>query len=88
MINFSELETEFKFGEFTKINASKSIANAIHTSTSDIGLDDVARKIYYSEGEIEIPAEYVEAIVAILQDPRCNLLASVKVAAIKALRSQ
>ena len=84
-VNFKKLEVEVKFDEFVKVDVAKAVANAIHTSTSDIGLDDVARSIYYSEGEIDFPEEFLQETLAIIKDPRCSLVASVKKAVIKAL---
>ena len=83
-VNFKELDVEVQFDNFIKVDVRKALANCIHSATSDIGLDDVARAIYYSEESV-VPDYYIDQIVLILQDPRCNLLASVKKAIIKAL---
>lgn len=68
--DFTVLEIEVEFGKFEKVDVSKPIANEIHTGTADIGVDDIARKIYY-EGKVEIPDEMVRRqIVEIIMQSR------------------
>ena len=52
--DFTKLNIEVEFGKFEEMDFSKQIANEIHVGTSDIGVDDIARKIYY-DGKVEIP---------------------------------
>lgn len=54
--DFTALEIEVEFGRFEKMDFAKPIANEIHMGTADIGVDDIARKIYY-DGKAEIPDE-------------------------------
>ena len=62
-------------GEKVAVDIRKQLGNKIHQTTGDIGFDDLARQIYFSEGEIEIPEEYIEQIRAIVKE---NYLASVQ----------
>ena len=75
-IDFSTVEIEFTFGKPEKVDIRKDVGNIINQKTADIGLADLARKIYYSDGAVEISPEYQEAIAAIVGGS--NLLACVK----------
>lgn len=62
-VNFKELEIEETFDDFVKVDVRKQIGNLIHRESSTIPMSDLARKIYYSEGEIEISEEdFVEML--------------------------
>lgn len=56
--DFTNLQIEIEFGKYEAMDFSKPIANEIHVGTADIGVDDIARKIYY-EGKVEIPDEAI-----------------------------
>ena len=84
-VNFKALEVEVSFGEYKCLDISKPFANFIHSRTSDIGLDDIARCVYYSDGEVEIEDVYLSLIVEMVKDPECPFLAGIKKAVIKAL---
>lgn len=65
-VDFSKVEVQLTFeGEPVEIDFRKVLGNLIHQSTPDIGLDTFARTIYFSEGEIEVPDEYIEPILRI-----------------------
>ena len=83
--NFKKTNVEVKFGEFQELDIATQLGNYIHSNTTDIGLDDVARKIYYSEGEIDISEEHAAAIKDLLNEYQCPFLAFVKQAVIKQL---
>lgn len=82
-IDLSHLSVEQDFGEYRVVDARKDVANVIHRGTSDIGVDDVARRLYYATGEVEIPAAMVAEIAAIIK--RSGLVAYVKRAVLDAL---
>ncbi|WP_308769971.1 hypothetical protein [uncultured Bacteroides sp.] len=64
--DFSHVKVQLTFeGEPTDFDIRKELGNNIRQNTADIGLDEVARQIYFSEGEIEIPDEYVLPIIDI-----------------------
>lgn len=65
-IDFSKIPVELRFGEMTETDMRRSVGNAINRNTSDIGLADFARKIFYSEEPVEIPAAYAEEITRIV----------------------
>lgn len=75
-INFGNVLVQHTFeGEPMAIDFRKQIGNKIHQTTGDIGFDDFARKVYFSEGEIEVPVEYIEPLKEIIKD---TFLASVQ----------
>ena len=65
-VDFSKLKVQLTFeGEPVEIDFRKVLGNLIHQNTSDIGLDTFARTIYFSDGEVEVPDEYIEPILRI-----------------------
>lgn len=63
MIDFGKVMVQHTFeGEKIEIDIRKQLGNKIHQTTGDIGYDDFARTIYFSEGEIEVPREYIEPL--------------------------
>lgn len=86
-VNFKHIQVEVEFDVFKELDITKGLGNYLHVNTSDIGLDDVARDIYHSEGEIEIPQEYVADIIAMVSHNKCALLAAVKRAIVNELKT-
>lgn len=84
-MNFKKLKVEIAFGQFKELDIAEALGNYIHSNTPDIGLDDVARNIYYSKDEIDIQPEHADMIVAMVQDKRCMLVAGIKKAIIGVL---
>lgn len=83
--DFKNLMVEVSFDNFDKVDTAKAVGNFIHANTPDIGLDDVAREIYHSEGEIEISGQHAADIVAMVSSNQCMFLAAVKKAIVKQL---
>lgn len=76
MIDFGKVMVQHSFeGDPVAVDMRKQLGNKIHQTTGDIGFDDLARNIYFSEDEIEVPQEYIEPLKAIIKD---NYLASVQ----------
>lgn len=86
--NFKKINVEVAFDEFQELDIAKQIGNFIHANTPDIGLDDVAREIYHSKGEIEIPEEYIPMILDLIKNNQCPLVAAVKKAIINELTKE
>lgn len=86
--NFRRLNVEVTFDEFKELDVAKQLGNYIHANTPDIGLDDVAREIYHSEGEIELEDSYAPAIIELVSMNSCMFIAAVKKAIIKELTKE
>lgn len=83
--NFKKLTVEVFFGEYRELDVANVLGNFIHANTADIGLDDVAREIYYSEGEIEIDESHAKLILEMIKKDYCDFVASIKKAIVKEL---
>jgi len=86
--NFKNISIEVAFDEFQELDIAKELGNYIHANTPDIGVDDVAREIYHSEGSIEISDEHASAIIDLVSSGRCLFVAAVKKAIINQLTPQ
>lgn len=76
MIDFGKVFVQHTFeGEPQPVDLRKQLGNKIHQTTGDIGFDDFARTIYFSEGEIEVPQEYIEPLKQVVKE---TYLASVQ----------
>lgn len=86
--NFKKLNVEVAFDEFKEVDIAKQLGNFIHTNTNDIGLDDTARAIYHSEGEVEIEESHASLIVKLVRSMNCDFLAGFKRAIINELTNK
>ena len=76
MIDFGKVMVQHTFeGDPVAVDMRKQLGNKIHQTTGDIGFDDLAHTIYFSEGEVEVPQEYIESLKQIVKE---NYLASVQ----------
>lgn len=76
MIDFGKVMVQHTFeGDPVAVDMRKQLGNKIHQTTGDIGFDDLARTIYFSEGEVEVPQEYIEPLKQLVKE---NYLASVQ----------
>ena len=76
MRDFGKVMIQHTFeGDPVAVDLRKALGNKIHQTTGDLGLDELARTIYFSQGEVEVPAEYVNDIKEIVKG---NYLASVQ----------
>lgn len=83
-VDFSKVSVEYEIGSPKEIDTRRTIGNEINKNTADIGLADIARKIYYSEGKIEVPEEYIMPIIDIIRESRV-ILAACKISVIDLL---
>lgn len=75
-IDFSRVMVQHTFeGEAVAVDLRKQLGNRIHQTTGDIGFDGFARQIYFSEGETEVPTEYIEPLKQVVKE---HFLASVQ----------
>jgi hypothetical protein len=76
MIDFGKVMVQHTFeGDPVAVDMRKQLGNKIHQTTGDIGFDDLARTIYFSEGEVEVPQEYIEPLKQLVKE---NYLVSVQ----------
>ena len=69
-IDFTAIEVPVSFdGTTQRFNIAEVIGNAMMFNGSiiaDIGFEELAREIYYSKGEVEVPEKYAQFIVQIV----------------------
>ena len=87
-VNFKKLNVEVAFDKFKELDLAKDLGNYIHTNTNDIGLDDTARAIYHSEGEVEVDESHAQLIIELVKGLNCSFLAGVKKAIINELTNK
>ena len=87
-INFRKIVAPINFdGKTVTFDIAQSVGNSMMYNGSvllDIGFEDLAREIYHSEGEVEIPQKYVGAVAAVIKES--NLFATVKREVLKQLQ--
>lgn len=71
-IDFTKIEVQVSFdGTKQRFNIAEVIGNAMMFNGSiiaDIGFEELAKEIYYSKGEVEVPSKYAPFIVRIVMD--------------------
>lgn len=69
-IDFTKINVQVSFdGTHKTFNIAKEIGNDMMYNGSvicDIGFEELARQIYFSDGEVEIPSQYVRHILQIV----------------------
>lgn len=73
--DFTKVQVETKIDTFEEFDISKAIGNTVHQNTSDIGIDDIARKIYH-DGKVELSADEAMMVNSIVQNS--NLVIAIK----------
>ena len=70
-VNFRIIEVQVSFeGEKRVFDIAREIGNMMMYNGSillDIGFEDLARTIYYSDGEVEVPERYCKAIIEVVK---------------------
>lgn len=88
-IDFTKVEAVISFeGETREFNVAKRLGNLMMFNSSvllDIGFEDLAKEIYYSNGAVEVDEKYVPYIEQIVTNS--EFIAAVKRAVIKLLRT-
>lgn len=65
-INFSQLKVETSIDCFEDQDLRKDIGNILHRVSESVPMSDLARKIYYSEGAVEIPDDDCRTMINLL----------------------
>lgn len=88
-IDFTKLTVEVSYeGETKEVNVAKEFANCVKMSTTDIGLEEFCKEIYFSKEAVEIPEEYRRPLINYLNSPECPIFAFVKKEIIKQLNKE
>lgn len=70
-INFKHIEAQTSFDGSKQIfDTARDLGNLMMFNGSvllDIGFEDLAKEIYYSKGEVEVPERYIPAIVEVMK---------------------
>lgn len=86
-VNFRIIEVQVSFeGEKRVFDIAREIGNMMMYNGSillDIGFEDLARTIYYSDGEVEVPERYCKAIIEVVK--QSSFIAAIKREAINLL---
>ena len=83
-INLHKIQIEAEIGKMTVMDVSKSVANVVYKMTDDIGVMDLMKKVYYAQGEVDIPDNLIPYLIKVTE--QSNLKAFVKVAVLKELK--
>ena len=79
-VNFRIIEVQVSFeGEKRVFDIAREIGNMMMYNGSillDIGFEDLARTIYYSDGEVEVPKRYCKAIIEVVK--QSSFIAAIK----------
>ena len=79
-LDFTNIKVQVSFdGTMQTFNVAKVLGNSMKYTGSvvgDIGFDKLAEEIYYSQGEVSIPIQYLSSIIHVIND--MPLVAAVK----------
>lgn len=79
-IDFTKIDVQVSFdGTTQRFNIAESLGNGMMfngTIIADIGFEELAKKIYFSKGEVEVPEKYAPFIVQIVMGS--NFIAAIK----------
>ena len=69
LVDFSKVSVQLTFeGDPKELDFRKSLGKAIRQASGDIALDEFARKVYFSEGHVEVPEEYFAFIKHVVRE--------------------
>lgn len=85
--DFTKVLMEVRIGEFEETDISKSVGNAIHQNTGDLGIDEIARKIHKT-GKAEMTDSEANVVSYIIEHGESRLLIAAKNAAIDLLTNK
>lgn len=75
-IDFTNIEVPVDFnGTKQRFNIAEVLGNGMMFNGNiilDIGFEELAKEIYYSKGEVEVPEKYAPYIVQLVMDSNLN----------------
>lgn len=79
-VNFKAFEVQTSFeGAKQAFDITRELGNMMMYNSSillDIGFEDLAKEIYYSDSEVEVPERYCKAIVEVVK--QSSFIAAIK----------
>ena len=79
-IDFTKMEVQVSFDGTKRIfNVAKALGNDMKYNGSvilDIGFEELARTIYFSDGPVDVPEQYIAPMLRVVNE--CNYTAAVK----------
>lgn len=89
-VNFKAFEAQTSFeGDKQAFDITHDLGNLMMYNSSillDIGFEDLAKAIYYSDGEVEVPEQYCDAIIKVVK--QSSFIAAIKREVINQLSSK
>jgi hypothetical protein len=67
LINFKEMNVEVEIGNFHIQDVRKGIGNLLFQQARTIEIDELARKIYASERDVEIPDDLFSEMMTVME---------------------
>ena len=65
-VNFKELNVEVGIDQYQNHDLRKEIGNTLHRASESVPMSELARNIYYSEGDIKIPDEEFDEMMKLI----------------------
>lgn len=79
-VDFTKIDVQVSFdGTRKTFDIAKNVGNDMMYNGSviqDIGFEELARQIYFSDGEVEIPQQYTKPIAQVIME--ANYIAAIK----------
>jgi hypothetical protein len=79
-IDFTKLTVQVSFNGAKRVyNIAGSLGNDMMFNGSvicDIGFEELAKEIYFSKGEVEVPEKYAQYILRVME--QCNYTAALR----------
>lgn len=79
-VDFTKIDVQISFdGTRKTFNVARNVGNDMMyngTVIQDIGFEELARQIYFSDGEVEIPQQYAKPIAQVIMES--NYIAAIK----------
>lgn len=66
-VNFKAVKVETSIDNFEIVDLRKDIGNALYKRAESVSQDDLARRIYHTEGEIEIEDQDFSEMMQIIE---------------------
>ena len=89
-VDFTKIDVQVSFdGTHKTFNIARNVGNDMMYNGSvmqDIGFEELARQIYFSDGEVEIPQQYVKPLMQVIMES--NYIVAIKRQLMKVLNGQ